>query len=128
MPLNTRPIATTVDVLLGVDERVIVAHAAGSSALTRSSLRILVRLLVNGIPVLLGIYCPSFDRVMSLLGSGLCYTICILLPVAFYLRLCGHKIQAGERMLLYSIWSTALVLGLLGTVWTFLPRELIDGL
>ncbi|ORY85552.1 transmembrane amino acid transporter protein-domain-containing protein [Protomyces lactucae-debilis] len=128
MPLNTRPIATTVDVLLGVDDRVVKAHTAGSSILTRSSIRFGVRVLVNGIPVILGIFCPSFDRVMSLLGSGLCYTICVLLPVAFYLKLCGHKIGTGERMSLYVIWVFALLLGCLGTVWTFLPRELIEGL
>lgn len=125
MALNTRPIATTVDVLLGIDQRVISAStgAPGSiagSALGRSISRAVVRVVVNALPVVLGIYVPEFDKIMSVLGSGLCYAICIVLPVSFYLRCYADQIGALERVALYGLLATAVVLGGIGTVWAFL--------
>lgn len=129
MPLNTRPIATTLDVLIGVDNRAIsIEGSVGFSAISRSLIRILVRVFVNLVPVVLGIYVPSFDRVMALLGSGLCYTICILLPISFYLRICGKDISPRERMGLHALFAISSVLGLIGTVWAFLPAEVIKSL
>lgn len=136
MPLNTRPIATTLDVLIGVDNRTMSAaldsggrtSSFGHSALSRSLIRILIRLCVNCIPVILGIYVPSFDRVMALLGSGLCYTICILLPISFYLRICKKDIGPRERAALYALFAVSSVLGLIGTIWAFLPDHLVKNL
>lgn len=129
MPLNTRPIATTLDVLTGVDNRAItIEGSVGFSSLSRSLIRICIRVFVNLIPVVLGIYVPSFDRVMALLGSGLCYTICILLPISFYLTICKKDITGRERVGLYALFAISSVLGLVGTVWAFLPEEVIKNL
>lgn len=129
MPLNTRPIATTLDVLIGVDNRAIsLEGAVGFSAVSRSLIRILVRIIVNLIPVLFGIFVPSFDRVMALLGSGLSYTICILLPVSFYLKICAKDVSTRERIMLYLLFCIASILGLIGTIWSFLPQGFIESL
>lgn len=129
MPLNTRPIATTLDVLTGVDNRSITIEGSiGFSALSRSIIRICIRAFVNLVPVILGIYVPSFDRVMALLGSGLCYTICILLPISFYLTICKKDITGRERIGLYALFAISSVLGLVGTIWAFLPEEVIKNL
>ena len=125
MALNTRPIATTVDVLLGIDQRVVSASTAtpasiAGSALGRSISRAVVRVVVNALPVVLGIYVPEFDRIMSVLGSGLCYTICVILPISFYLRCYNDDIKAVERIGLWAILVVAVVLGGIGTVWAFL--------
>lgn len=128
MPLNTRPIATTLDVLIGVDNRAISLEGAiGFSALTRSIIRIAIRVFVNLIPVIFGICVPSFDRVMALLGSGLCYTICILLPISFYLRIC-KDISTRERIGLYCLFAVSCILGLIGTIWAFLPEEVVKNM
>lgn len=129
MPLNTRPIATTLDVLIGVDNRAIsIEGTVGFSAISRSIIRICVRVFVNLIPVMLGIYVPSFDRVMALLGSGLSYTICILLPVSFYLTICAKDVTTRERYALYALFAVSAALGLVGTVWSFLPDHVIESL
>ncbi|ODQ51878.1 hypothetical protein SAICODRAFT_139484 [Saitoella complicata NRRL Y-17804] len=95
MPLNTRPISTTLDILLGLDPRS--APPSSSSAhptnpLLRGLARILIRVLTTAIPIGLGILVPSFDRIMSLMGAALAMTICVILPLVYHLKIFGGTV------------------------------------
>ncbi|ODQ75218.1 hypothetical protein LIPSTDRAFT_46126, partial [Lipomyces starkeyi NRRL Y-11557] len=98
-PLNARPIITTIEVLLGVsdtptpllsadndndDDEDLVADLDHQSY-DWPPIRILTNLLV----VIIAILFPAFDRIMALVGSALGFTICIVLPLAFYLKIFG---------------------------------------
>ncbi|BFZ55305.1 hypothetical protein PYCC9005_002345 [Savitreella phatthalungensis] len=122
MALNTRPIATTLDILLGIDQRVVAGSSStmASSALGRSISRALIRVFVNALPVALGIYVPEFDRIMALLGSALCYAICVCLPIAFYLKIYREELSRLEKLGLWTIELIGITLAVTGTVWTFL--------
>jgi vesicular inhibitory amino acid transporter len=81
--------------------------------------------MVVAIIVVMAIIFPSFDRIMALMGSALCFTICIILPLAFYLKIFGKKIDPRERILDYFLLIISSVLAVIGTVWAFLPQVTI---
>jgi solute carrier family 32 (vesicular inhibitory amino acid transporter) len=71
--------------------------------------------------VFIAIVFPSFDRIMALMGSLLCFTICIILPLAFYLKIFGTEIPIGERIVDWLLVIISTVMALVGTTWAFLP-------
>lgn len=92
----------------------------------RQSSRILIRILVVVVIVAMAIVFPSFDRIMALMGSALCFTICITLPIAFYLKIFGKEISLSERVVDWTLLVTTSVLAVIGTVWAFLPQSIIS--
>lgn len=68
---------------------------------------------------------PAFDSVCAFLGAALCSLISVILPILFYLKLYGKEVSVRERIVLLYLLALFSVLGLVGTVWTFLPKDLI---
>lgn len=68
---------------------------------------------------------PAFDSVCAFLGAALCSLISVILPILFYLKLYGKDVSVRERIVLLCLLALFSVLGLVGTVWTFLPKDLI---
>lgn len=62
---------------------------------------------------------------MALMGSALCFTICIILPLAFYLKLFGNEISMKERVLDWFLIVICSIMAVVGTVWAFLPKDKI---
>lgn len=60
---------------------------------------------------------------MALMGSCLCFTICIILPIAFYLKIFGNEISVRERIFDWVLLIISSIMALVGTVWVFLPKE-----
>lgn len=85
----------------------------------------IIRILVVVVIVFMAIVFPSFDRIMALMGSALCFTICIILPLAFYLKIFGKEISPSERILDWILLVISSLLAIVGTAWAFLPQELI---
>jgi vesicular inhibitory amino acid transporter len=73
--------------------------------------------------VIISIVFPFFDRIMALVGSCLCFTICIILPLAFYLKIFGAEIPLMERVFDWALLVISSVMATVGTVWAFLPKE-----
>lgn len=131
LPLNARPLITTADVLCGLHHHHhhhphhASATADRQSTFVRSSLRALVRVVVVLILLCISIAFPAFDSVCAFLGAALCSLISVILPICFYLKLYGKDVLVRERIVLGCLLGLFSVLGLVGTVWTFLPKELI---
>ena len=115
--------------LAGLDPRVVSDSQAlvGMSGWTRGLLKLAVRVLTTVLFVVLAIAFPDFDRIMALLGSAMCFSICIILPLAFHLKLFGRVISARERLLNWFLIAVCSVMATVGTVWAFLPRHRIMG-
>ncbi|KAE8359981.1 transmembrane amino acid transporter protein-domain-containing protein [Aspergillus caelatus] len=128
VPLNCRPLVATVEVLCGLGPHVtLVSENSNSIRVTiRQSLQTIIRLLVVAVIVLMAILCPSFDRIMALMGSALCFTICIILPLAFYLKIFGQEISRKEWFLDWLLLLISTVLAIVGTAWAFLPENMIS--
>lgn len=71
VPLNARPIVSTLELFLGLDARALGDGAAtvGLSGFTRGILKIVVRVVCIVVFVILAILVPNFDQIMSLLGA-----------------------------------------------------------
>lgn len=87
----------------------------------------MVRIFTVALIVVLAIIFPSFDRIMAFLGSFLCFTICIILPLAFYLKIFGEEISRKERIVDWLLLVLSSILAAIGTVWAFLPSDMISG-
>ena len=90
-----------------------------------------MRCLTIVIIVLLAVLVPSFDTVMALLGSAMAFSICIILPLAFHLKLFGKEISKKEKALDWFLIVACSIMAVIGTVWVFLPkhiRENLDGI
>lgn len=98
---------------------------------TRGVLKCVVRAFNIVAITLLAILVPSFDIIMGLLGSAMAFSICIILPVAFHLRLYSDSIGIKEKALNWFLIVVSSLMAIIGTVWVFLPthvRERWDGL
>ncbi|KAK3077455.1 hypothetical protein LTS18_010210 [Coniosporium uncinatum] len=127
VPLNARPIISTIEILLGLDSRALGGSAAmvGMSGLTRGILRITIRILIIALFVVLAIVVPSFDRIMTLMGSICCFSICIVLPLAFHIKLFGKELSRTEYWGNWVVMAISTVLAIISTVFACLPKDLL---
>ncbi|KAJ6021637.1 Amino acid transporter transmembrane [Penicillium herquei] len=123
VPLNARPLVATFEVLCGVG----IGSQSSHRPAIKAVIRALVRVFTVALTVVLAVIFPEFDRIMAFLGSFLCFTICIIFPLAFYLKIFGKEISPRERILDWFLLITSTILAAVGTVWAFLPAELISG-
>ncbi|KAE8382129.1 transmembrane amino acid transporter protein-domain-containing protein [Aspergillus bertholletiae] len=128
VPLNCRPLVATVEVLCGLGPHIasVPENSKSIRVTIRQSLQAIIRLLVVAVIVLMAIICPSFDRIMALMGSALCFTICIILPLAFYLKIFGQEISREEWVLDWLLLLISSTLAIIGTAWAFLPENMIS--
>jgi len=127
VPLNARPIISTIEVLVGLDSRALAQSSSlvGMSGFTRGILKATIRIVTVLVFVGIAIVFPSFDRIMTLLGSVCCFTICIILPLAFHLKLFGPEIGRTEKTMNWVLIVVSTAMALVSTVFACLPKELI---
>lgn len=127
VPLNARPIVSTLEVVFGLDARALATSSSlnGMSGLNRGIFKITLRVVTIIVFVVIAIVFPSFDRIMTLLGSVACFSICIILPLAFHLKLFGKEISSGEKALNWGLIFLSTVMAVVSTVFACLPKELI---
>lgn len=126
LPLNARPIVGEVELWLGLNQTVADVQAlTGLSSSARGILRIAVRVLLPVLFVGISIVFPAFDSIMAFMGSSLCFTICVILPLLFYLKIFGNEISRKERILDWILIVISSILAVIGTVFAFLPKSMI---
>jgi vesicular inhibitory amino acid transporter len=127
VPLNARPMVSTIEVLCGLDAYSIADSEplTGLSSYTRGILRVVIRVMVVVVFVIIAIVFPAFDSIMAFMGSSLCFTICVILPLMFHLKIFGKNISWKERLLNYFLIVVCAILAIVGTVWAFLPKSMI---
>ncbi|KAF7957419.1 hypothetical protein EAE96_003004 [Botrytis aclada] len=127
VPLNARPIVSTIELLCGLDSRAMPESQAltGLSGYTRGIIKVAIRIIVPIVFVIIAIVFPAFDSIMAFMGSALCYSICVILPLLFYVKMFGKEISKRELILDYCLIAISSVMAVVGTVWAFLPKELI---
>ncbi|KAI6820091.1 vacuolar amino acid transporter-like protein 1 [Hortaea werneckii] len=123
VPLNARPIVSTLELFLGLDARAMADPAAltGLSGYTRGILKVILRIGITVLFVILAILVPQFDTIMSLLGAVACFTICIILPCAFHLKLFGHEIPRAQKALDWGLIVVSTALAVVSTAFNFVP-------
>jgi len=127
VPLNARPIVSTIEVLSGLDPLSIpdAEPLTGLSNYSRGILKFVIRVLVVVVFVIIAMAFPAFDSIMAFMGSTLCFTSCVILPLMFYLKIFNGKITLQERLFAYFLIAICSVLAVVGTIWAFLPKSMI---
>ena len=109
-PINALPIINITEFVFGITPQQIEMTGKGPTFMTKLS-SASIKIGVNLMFVLLGILYPEFDKIIGLSGSSLCTLICIVLPCAFYLKLCKPK----NRWFYYLVMIIALIFGVIST-------------
>ncbi|KAK2732482.1 hypothetical protein FQN55_004094 [Onygenales sp. PD_40] len=135
IPLSCRPIVSTIESLCGLDDARVAAitipshpsqpHNSQTRMIKtiRTTLQFSTRILTVGLIVFIAVVFPYFDRIMALIGSSLCITICIILPIAFYLKIFGTQITLRERVVDWVLLAVCSGMAVVGTAWAFIPKE-----
>lgn len=127
IPLNARPIITTVEILTGMHQQTApdTQLLTGRSMYFRGIAKVAIRVVTIVMFLIISILFPAFDSIMAFMGSALCFTICVTLPILFHLKLFGHEISKADKIFQYTILAISIVISTIGTVWSFLPKSLI---
>ncbi|KIV91006.1 hypothetical protein PV10_05599 [Exophiala mesophila] len=128
IPLTNRPIQDTVNKKLYIDLRQMdhKARVASEASWKHRLARGAICVVTNLVQLAFAIFFPDFDSLMALLGSLFCFTICIILPVGFYLKIFseeGQEISKFERIGCWILMSVSTALAILGTVFAILPKD-----
>lgn len=130
IPLSNRPMTDTINKKFLIDLRQMDPKARSHSLkswkhrLARGVIACCANLVELGISVVF----PDFDSIMALMGSALCFSICVIMPVSFYLKIFskeGKEIGRLERGVGYLVVGVSVVLAVLGTVFAVVPKERI---
>ena len=110
---------------MGLDARAMATNSTltGLSGLTRGIMKVTLRILIIIVFVVLAILIPQFDTIMSLLGAVACFTICIILPCAFHLKLFGPELSKRHKTLDWSLIIVSSVFALVSTGFNFVPKD-----
>lgn len=111
-PLNARPIAAVLDVLMGVPATTL--ELEGSKLHITRALKVFNRILVNVVFVLIAIRFPAFDKFIAFLGAGLCFAICLILPCLFYMKICSSTVKRWEKIICWITIFISIILSALG--------------
>ena len=127
VPLNSRPIIATLEILAGLDPRAISpsSQLQGMSGWTRGTLKATIRTLVTIFTVTIAIVFPSFDRIMTLLGSVCCFTICLIMPLSFHLKLFGKEIGRLEWWMNWVLLAVCSIMAVVSTAFACVPKEML---
>jgi vesicular inhibitory amino acid transporter len=128
IPLSNRPMQDTVNKKFYIDLRQMdhKARARSEKSWKHRTARASVGILANLAQLAFAIFFPDFDSLMALLGSLFCFTVCIILPVSFYLKIFsseGKEIGRTERLGCWALLLVSTALAILGTVFAIVPKE-----
>lgn len=115
-PLNAKPIISTLDEIMLLDK--VVEGESAIWTLLKGLSRFGVRVGVNAAFVGLAIMFPEFDRIIGIMGSSICFLVCIILPCLFYLKLCKKDIRTMERLFVKAVIACSMVLAFTCTYYT----------
>jgi solute carrier family 32 (vesicular inhibitory amino acid transporter) len=130
IPLSNRPMIDTINKKFLIDLRQMdpKARKRSEKSWKHRSGRTVIACSANLIELGISIIFPDFDSVMALMGSALCFTICVIMPVGFYLKIFsleGKEIGKWERVMDYMLIVVCCILAVLGTVFAILPKDKI---
>ena len=110
---------------MGLDARAVASTTSlhGMSGFSRGILKATIRIAITIVFVIFAILVPDFDRIMSLLGSVACFSICIILPLAFHLKIFGKEISKTEKITNWALIVISTILAVISTAFNFVPKS-----
>ncbi len=123
---SARPIYNIIERLVGLDPQELppATGLLGLSGYTRGGIKFAIRIITLAVIIIIAVLVPSFDMIMALMGSAMAFSICIVLPLAFHLKMFGKELEMKEKMLNWFLIVVCSIMAIVGTVWVFLPKEM----
>lgn len=109
LPLISRPLLTILDNKV---MQLFNKNPKNTSKRITTLQKIFNRFILSLLFFLCSILLTNFGKVMSLLGSLICFTVCITLPGLYYLKIFNNELTAREKLL----WRMIVVAGVAGAV------------
>ena len=127
---SARPIYNISEKIVGLDPQEIpqASGLLGLAGYTRGALKFAIRIFTVAVIIVMAILVPSFDTIMALMGSAMAFSICVVLPLAFHLKLYGHELGMKEKVLNWFLIIVCSIMAIVGTVWVFLPKQIRERL
>lgn len=119
--LSCAPIVSTLEVVVGTDRNA-KPNKINKSRFMTTLIKSIFRLAVTVVIVLLAILVPTFELISAIMGAAFCFLICIIMPVVFHLKMFRGQITKREQILDWTLIAVSTILGIIGTLWEFLPR------
>lgn len=122
---SAAPIVSTLEVAARVDPRaaLLKPNRFNQSRFLSTLLKAAFRLLITVIAVVIAIVVPSFELISALMGGMFGFLICVIMPIAFHLKMFQGQISRRQTFLDWVYIIISAILGITGTVWEFLPRD-----
>ncbi|CAI5757714.1 unnamed protein product [Candida verbasci] len=98
LPLVVRPIITTYESIMKIKRN--------------NVLKVITRVLFCILLLIISLLFNSFGKLMSFMGSAICYTVCLTLPLLFYLKLNRNEIKKWKGLLI----KVGIVISIVGTI------------
>lgn len=115
LPLVTKPIITSYENLLGLTPKYVLMDKQGHMVDTYGIPRILARMAFCLVLLASALFFTSFGKLVAFLGSAICFTICLTLPLMFYLRLNRNNIGAPQAVFMKIGIAISIVAAIVGT-------------
>jgi vesicular inhibitory amino acid transporter len=115
-PLSINPINTQIERM--------VRSACSCGCLSPFVFRLICRTLVSLAVLLVAIVFPGFHYVMAILGSFFSFTVSVVFPELCHLKLYGNSLSWRQVLVSKFLIYSGGTLGLIGTIWAFLPLDL----
>lgn len=125
LPLVTKPIITSYENIFGITAKYVKLDENGKLTDTYGPTRVFSRLLFCCVLLISALLLTSFGKLVAFLGSAICYTVCLTLPLLFYLKLNRSSVGKLEGLLIkigivFSI--TATILGTYASIGLTIPE------
>lgn len=98
IPLVTRPLITVYENLFSLNFETEITYQDGVRQKTFSMKRFIGRVLFTIFILILSFTFTSFGQVIAFLGSAICFTVCITLPLLFYLKLFNDELSQLTKL------------------------------
>ena len=122
---SAAPIISTLEVAFRVDPRaaLLEPNRFNQSKTLTWIMKALFRIVITLVAVVIAIVIPSFELISALMGGAFGFLICVIMPVAFHLRMFQGQISKRQLALDWAAIVVSAILAIVGTVWEFLPRN-----
>ncbi|SGZ48283.1 CIC11C00000000347 [Sungouiella intermedia] len=112
LALVTRPIVSVYESYFRMNEHSVVTYKNGRKVIPMTTTKFISRLVFLLFLLLVSFVFTSFGKVIAFLGSAICFTICVTLPLMFHLKLNADILTP----LLRGLTIAGIALGLSGAI------------
>ena len=103
-----------------------IAYQGRDNSFRSIILNVLSKTAISALCLLCALTFPAFDKIMGLMGSLFSLKVSVTCPCACYLKLFHKDMSAVSKAVNWVLVVTGVMLSIIGTVWTFLPKSYVE--